>query len=208
MSRSRYGFAALLAVAGFSFWLLLSGPDRLLGIDTGNLGVGLASLVAWVSMYRVMTMPRGEMDFAVSPAEWQAWIGLGFVALMIVYLLAEADAIAGATHLRELGAVGRGVAMLLVAWAVLAWHLGQRWKHDVREDERDREIAVAAAGWGRGATVFVVVGVILTLSLTPPARLAWATPIAIAHLLVFALLWGSLCECAASAAMHWRDRRP
>lgn len=208
MVASKWGFLGLVVLASVSFWLLLAGPDRVLGLDTGNLGIGLATLVAWSSLYRVMTAPRGELDETVSPAEWQAWIGFGFIALMIAYLLAKADVIAGATDLRDLGAVGRSVAMLLVSWAVLAWHLGQRWKDVVREDERDREIAIRAAGWGRGAMVFVVIGVIVTLGLTPAARLAWATPIVVAHLLVFALLWGSLVECAVAAGMHWRDRRP
>jgi hypothetical protein len=50
MLASKWGFAGLLALAGLSFWLLLAGPDRVLGFDTGNLGIGLATLVAWSSL--------------------------------------------------------------------------------------------------------------------------------------------------------------
>ena len=32
-------------------------------------------------------------------------------------------------------------------------------------------------------------------------------PFVIANLLVFALMWGWLCEYTATALMHWRDRR-
>lgn len=208
MRLPKWSFAVLVAVAGLAFWLLLAGPDQLLGLDSGNLGFALSALVAWSAMYAVGWSPRGELDDAVSPGEWRAWIGFGFSLLVIAYLLAKSDVIAGATDLRDLGWIGRNVFLLVIAWAVLSWHLQQRWKGRVLEDERDREIAVLAAGWGRGATVFCVIGVIVLLGFTPVARLQWATPIAIAHLLVFALVWGCLCEYAAAGISYWRDRRP
>jgi hypothetical protein len=45
------------------------------------------------------------------------------------------------------------------------------------------------------------------LAFSPAERLAWATHFMIANLLVFALMWGWLCEYAATAVMYWRDRR-
>jgi hypothetical protein len=208
MAWPKWSLAVMVAVGGVAFWLLLAGPDRILGIDSGNLGVGLASLVAWGSLYGVGWSPRGPLDEAVSPGEWRAWVGFGFTGLVAVFLLAKADVIAGATDLRDLGPIGRNIVLLLVAWAVLSWHLQQRWKGQVLEDERDREIAVLAAGWGRGATALVVIGVIVLLGFTPAPRLEWATPIAIAHLLIFALVWGSLAEHAVAGISYWRDRRP
>jgi phosphatidylglycerophosphate synthase len=86
---------------------------------------------------------------------------------------------------------------------VLQW----RWKDAVLADERDRDIAVRAAAWGRMATVVAVIGIAVTLGLTPAARLAWATPIVIAHLLIFALVVSCLVEYAVSGVSYWQDRR-
>lgn len=204
----KWGLAGLVAVAGVAFWLLLAGPREVLGFDPGHVGFALMVAVAWTAMYGVSAAPVGDADDAVSPGEWRAWIGLGFTALVAGYLLAKADLIAGATDLRDLGRVGRNVVLLLIAWAILSAQLQRRWKGRVLEDERDREIAVLAAGWGRGATVAAVIGVVVLLAFTPAPRLAWATPIAIAHLLVFALLWGCLVGYAAAGLTYWRDRRP
>ena len=77
----------------------------------------------------------------------------------------------------------------------------------VQEDERDREIEKRAAGWGRGALIACIVGLALMLAFSPAERLAWATHFMIANLLVFALMWGWLCEYVATALMYWKDRR-
>lgn len=204
----KWGLAVLVAVAGLAFWLLLAGPNNILGWDSGNVGVVLAATVAWVSLYGVSVAPRGALDETVSPSEWKAWIGLGFNLLVAVYLLAKADVIAAAVDRQDLGAVGRNVVMLLIAWSVLLWTLESRWKHQVIEDERDRNIAERAASWGRGALVFWVIGLAVMFGVSPPDRLAWATPIVIAHLLIFSLIWSCIVEYAVIGAAYWRDRQP
>jgi hypothetical protein len=203
----KWGLAGLVALALVAFWMLLAGPKEILGIDVGGLGFGLTVLVAWAAMHGITAAPRGELDDAVSPGEWRAWIGLGFSLLVVAYLLAKGDVIASVTDYRDLGRIGRNVVLLVISWAVVSQVLEWRWKGRVLEDERDREIAVRAASWGRGATVFVVFGIAVTLGLSPAARLGWATNIVIAHLLVFALVWGSVTEYAVTAISHWRDRR-
>jgi hypothetical protein len=45
------------------------------------------------------------------------------------------------------------------------------------------------------------------LGLSPAAKLEWASHIVIAHLLVFAIVRGSVTEYAVTALSHWRDRR-
>ncbi len=55
--------------------------------------------------------------------------------------------------------------------------------------------------------MFVVIGLAVMLAFSPADRLAWATHFMIANLLVFALMWGWLCEYAAAAVMYWRDRQ-
>ena len=204
----KWGLAGLVVLAFVAFWMLLAGPDEILGIDLGGFGIGLATLVAWASIHGISVAPRGELDEAVSPGEWRAWIGLGFSLLVAGYLLAKGDVIASVSDYRELGRIGVNIVLLVIAWAVVSQVLEWRWKDKVLEDERDREIAVRAAGWGRGATVFVVIGIAAMLGLSPAWKLAWATHIVIAHLLVFAIIWGSIMEYGVTAVSHWRDRRP
>lgn len=203
----RWQLPALVVAAGLSFWLLLAGPERVLGVDLGGFGIGLAALAAWYAIHRLSTAPRGEWDEQVAPGEGRAWIGLVFTVLVAAYLLAKHESIASAGDYRELGRIGTNVVLLLVAWAVIAQVMRWRWKERVQEDERDRQIERHAADWGHGALVFCVVGVAAMLALSPPGRLAWATPIVTAHLLVFALVWGSIVEHAVSAIAYWRDRR-
>ena len=208
MAWPKWGLAGVLVVAGLAFWLLLAGTRDILGVDLGGLGFGLLVLVAWASVHAISAAPRGELDDAVSPGEWRAWIGFGFSLAVMVYLLLKSDVIAAAGDPRDLGRIGRNIVLLLISWAVVSHVLSWRWKGKVLEDERDRDIAVRAAGWGRGALVFCVIGIAVTLGLTPAARLAWATPIVVAHLLVFALVWHGLVEYFVTAVSYWRDRRP
>lgn len=205
----KWGLAGLVVLAAVAFWLLLAGGTReVFGVDLGGLGFGLVVLVAWLAVHGISVAPRGELDDAVSPGEWRAWVGLGFTLMVAAYLLAKSDLIVGATDLRDLGRVGRNVVLLLITWAVISQVLHWRWKGKVLEDERDREIQVRAAGWARCALVFVLVGLMATLAFSPPGRLAWATHIAIAHLLLFALVWQSLVEYAVTGISYWWDRRP
>lgn len=203
----KWGLAGLVALAGLSFWILLAGPEEILGLDLGKFSIGVSALVAWAAVHGVTAAPRGELDEVVSPGEWRAWVGLGFTAMVAGYLLAKAGVIAGADDVRALGKVGGNIVLLLIAWAVVGQALRWRWKGQVLEDERDREIEGMAAGWARGALVVAVVGCAVLLGFTPDERLAWATPIATAHLLVFALVWHTLVEYAATVIAYWRDRR-
>lgn len=209
MSMRHWGFASLLLVAGLAFWLLLAGPEKLSGIDTGNAGIVLLMAVAWTSMYAVSRLPAGELGQVASPAEWQAWIGTGFMLLAIAYFAAKlqvfSDGPIGANP--DAAAVGRNLVMLLIAWTILSRVLRSRWQDAVQEDERDREIAIQAAGWGRGALVVIVIGLAVLLGLSPAAQLQWATHLVIANLLVMALMWGCLVEYVASALYHLRGRR-
>ncbi|WP_460452817.1 hypothetical protein [Arenimonas aestuarii] len=203
----KWGLAVLVALAGASFWMLLAGPEEILGMDLGKLSVGLSVLVAWLALYGVTAAPRGELDDEVSPGEWRAWIGLGFTALVAAYLLTKADVIAAASDHRDLGRIGRNIVLLLIAWAVVSQTLQWRWQGKVLEDERDRDIERKAAGWARAALVAVVLGLAFMFGFSPAERLAWATPITIAHLLLFGLVWHSLVEYAVTVAAYWRDRR-
>jgi hypothetical protein len=202
----KWGLGGVVALALVAFWVLLAGPEEILGLDLGGFGIGLSALVAWLAIYGISAAPRGELDDKVSPGEWKAWIGLGFTALVAGYLLAKGDVIASVSDYRDLGRIGRNIVLLLIAWGVVSYVLSWRWKDAVLADERDRDIEVRAAAWGRMATTVAVIGLAVTLGLTPAARLAWATPIVIAHLLIFALLASCLVEYAVTGLAYRRDR--
>jgi uncharacterized membrane protein YidH (DUF202 family) len=209
MSLRRWGIIGLLAVAGVAFWLLLAGPPELLGVDTGQAGTALLVTVAWVSMYAVSRLPRGELGALASPAEWKAWIGAGFMAVAIGYFLAKIEVFAAAEVFGDpgAGAVARNLVLLLVAWTILSSVMASCWKGAVEEDERDRAIAARAAGIGRVALIVCVIGLAITLGLSPAEKLQWASHFLVANLLVMAVMWGGLFEYAASAVLHWRARR-
>lgn len=199
---------ALMLVAGCALWLLLAGPKELLGWDAGNLGMVLLVASAWGLLYSVSRLPREALARSASPAEWKARVGAGFTLIAMVYFLAKMHVFDDAPipHNTDATAVGRNLVLLLIAWTILSSVLASRWKGVVEEDERDREIMVQAAGWGRAALIFSIVGIAVMLGFTPATRLAWATPLMIGNLLVFALMWGWLCEYVATLILHWRDR--
>lgn len=199
----------LIVLAGVTLWLLLAGPERLLSWDTGKLGMALLVGSAWGLLHAVSRLPREALARQASPAEWKARVGAGFTLVAIAYFLSKMHVFNDAAfpHNHGASAVGRNLVLLLIAWTILSQVLASRLKGVVEADERDREIAVEAAGWGRGALIFCVIGIAVMLSFTPAARLDWATPLMIGNLLVFALMWGWLCEYVATLAYYWRDRR-
>jgi hypothetical protein len=207
MAWPKWSLAGSLVIGGVALWLMLAGPDRLLGIESGNLGVSVVMLIGWASLYGISSAPRGELEDAVSPGEWQAWVGLGFTALIATYFFTKAALFAGATDLRDVQAVARNIVLLTIAWVIVSGLLHARWKDRVLTDERDREIEARAASWGRLALVFVVISIALILAFSPAEKLRWATPIALGNLLVFALIWSCLVEYAMAALGYWRDRQ-
>jgi hypothetical protein len=209
MRLQRARWWVLLVGAMLAFWALLAGPDVLFGVDLGKWGTALLVAVAWVSMFAVSRTPPGEAERSLSPGEWKAWVGVAFMLAATGYFVAKAQVFADgpAWENHAARAVGRNLVLLLVAWSILNGVLGARWMGGVLVDERDREIEKQAAGWGRGAVTACLIGLAVMLAFSPADRLVWATHFMIANLLVFALMWGWLCEYAATALMYWRDRR-
>lgn len=201
--------AGLLVVAGLALWLLLAGPSRILGVDSGNLGVMLLMTTAWVSLYAISRMPRDAGQEGMSPGEWRAWLGVGFMLVASVYFLGHVRVFGqgSAWNNPDASRVGRNLVLLLIAWTVLSGVMASRWRGLVQEDERDRLIERHALGWGRTGLVVFVIGLALMLGFSPPDRLQWATHFMIANLLVFALMLGLLVEYVATGLHYWRDRR-
>ncbi len=203
----RLGWVALLLVAGVGLWLLL-GSGRMFGteFDLGAYGAGLLVLATAAALYTVSRMPRGEVDGAVSPSEWQAWIGLCVNLVGVLYfvlnlpLLAEGPGLAA----RE---VGVNLLGLLLAWWALSALLNSRWKGRVLADERDSQIEARARNWNLCAVVVGLLGLAVMFAASPSDRLQWASHFLIGCLLVFVLVCGWMVEHAGMAWMYWSDRR-
>lgn len=208
MQRNRGLWVGLVLVAALALWLLWAGPDQWLGVDTGNAGVALLVTVAWVSLYRISRLPRGELETLVSPGEWRAWVGLGFSAVAMFYFLAHVQVFqhGDAFSNPAAAAVGKRLALLLIAWIILSRVMGSRWK-GVQEDERDRQIERSAAAWGRSVLTAGLIGLAVTLGFSPADRLQWASHFMLANLLVFVLICGHAVDYAVSVFLYWRDRR-
>lgn len=209
MALHRWTLIGLLAVAGLAFWLLVAGPATLLGVDTGNAGMALLVTTAWTSLYAISRMPRGEGERAISPGEWKAWIGLGFMLVAIGYFLANLPVFThgGPADNPDANRIGRNLVMLLIAWTVLSGVLKSRWQGAVQEDERDRQIEAHALHWGYGAISVYVIALALLLGFSPPDRLQWASHFMIGNLLVLSLMVACGFEYAAKAVLYWQDRR-
>ncbi len=209
MALHRWTLLGLLAVAGLAFWLLVVGPATLLGVDTGQAGMALLVTAAWTSLFAISRMPRGEGERAISPGEWKAWIGLGFMLVAVGYFLANIQLFThgGPADNPHANSIGRNLVMLLIAWTVLSSVLKSRWQGAVQEDERDRQIDAQATHWGYGALGFHVIALALLLGFSPPDRLQWATHFMIGNLLVLSLMWACLFEYAAKTVYYWRDRQ-
>ena len=209
MALHHWTLIGLLGVAGLALWLLVAGPSTLLGVDTGNVGMVLLINAAWMALYAISRMPRGEADHAISPGEWKAWTGLGFMLVAILYFVSNVQVFGhgGPWDNPDANRIGRNLVMLLIAWKVLSNVLKSRWKGGVEEDERDRQIASQANDWSYGAMTVYVISLALLLGFSPADRLEWATHFMVGNLLVLSLMWACLFEHAAKAVLYWRDRR-
>jgi uncharacterized membrane protein len=103
--------------------------------------------------------------------------------------------------------IGRNIALLAIAWAILSQVLHVRWRGKVQEDERDREIEARAGVSARLTLSVYAIGLAVMFGFSPIAKLAWAPPPMIAHLLVIGLILSCLVEYAVTALSYWRDRR-
>ena len=209
MALHRWTLFGLLGVAGLAFWLLVAGPSTLLGVDTGNAGVVLLITTAWSALYAISRMPPDDADHAISPGEWKAWTGLGFMLVAVGYFLLNVQVFAygGPADNPDANRIGRNLVMLLIAWTVLSGVLKARWKGRVEEDERDRQIEVRVQYWGYGAISVYVISLALLLGFSPAHKLEWATHFMIGNLLVLGLMVACGFEHAAKVVLYARDRR-
>lgn len=206
----RTRLVASLALAAIGLWLFFGDGIDVGGVSFAFVGVWCLAAAAWFFADAVRRLPRSEPEMEIAPGEWQAWTSVVFLTAVLVAMAVAGDAFTAqvpvSSNPRAIEA-GYRIAMLFVAWVVLAWVLRQRWKGAILEDERDRSIQRVASGWGRMATVFLVAGLALMLAFSPADRLqAFSYPF-MAHLLVFSLVWGAWFDAVVAAILYWRDRR-
>lgn len=195
----------LIAPAALGLWLIVAIPSRWHGLDTGSIGAGLLLVIAAAGLW-LSGRIRDDGASPHSPGEQGRWVALVFTGLIGALMLAHAGTFAGARTIAELDGIGRPIAMLLVGWLILASIARRRPGAGVREDERDREVARAADAAAHVVLALAIVAIAVTLGLTPPARLAWASPIAIANLLMFALVAAAFVGHGAALWHYRRDR--
>lgn len=207
-ARNQLLLSLLLAGAGLS--LFFGNDYRALGLPLGFLGVWLFVFAVWFFVDAVHRIPRSEAELAISPGEWQAWVGLAFISAVLVLMWLNAPTFAANLPISQnpqAGAAGRSIGNVFVAWAVLAWVLKQRWQGQVSSDERDHKIEQLAAGWGRFALTLGVISVAVLLGFSPPARLQAYSYASLAQLLMALLLIGVWIEHVLTTALYLQDRR-
>jgi len=199
-----------LVLAGVGLALFFSGEYRDIPLPLGWFGTFLFVVAIWFSVDAVHRIPHSDAEAAISPGEWQAWIGVAFVGAIIVSSLLEAHIFLPHVPIGQnpdASKAGEGIGTLFVAWLVLAYVLKQRWAGKILTDERDAQIELAASQWGRGATAFVVIGIAVLLGFSDTARLQQFSYPYIAQMLMTALLWGLWFDQLVAAILYWRDRR-
>ena len=206
----RSGFVLWLVLAGIGLALFFTGEYRDLPLPLGWVGMFLFVAAVWFSVAQLHAVPPSDQEAQVAPGEWQAWVGVAFAGAVIVALVLKAEMFLPQLPIHrnpEIGAAGKSIGTLFVAWLVLAHVLKERWAGKVLADERDARIELIASQWARGATAFCVIGIALMLGFSDTERLREFSYPFIAQMLMFALLWGLWFDQLVAALLYWRDRR-
>lgn len=209
MIRSSRLFLALLPIIALGAWLLWFAPSKWWDIDTGILGSIVLSVCAWAGAFLVSRrreLPGGH----VGSGEQQAWLGVLFLAVIYAYFVSRISILGGAADLYSdphARAVGRNIAIMIIAWIAISSWLRHLREEEVLEDERDRRISNIAESFGNGALVFCLITFVVTIGFSPADRLAWLTPVRTATMLLNLLVLRSLLAAVAQVFLYWRDRQ-
>ncbi len=206
--RSR--FATWLALAGVGLALFFTGEYRDLGLPLGWLGMCLFVAAVWFSVAQLHAIAQSDEEAQVAPGEWQAWVGVAFSGAVIAAIMLKAHLFLPQLPIHRnpgIGAAGKSIGTLFVAWLVLAQVLKQRWAGRVQADERDARIESVAGQWARYAATGGVIAIAVLLGFSDTDRLRDFSYPFIAQMLMLALLAGLWVEQLVTAVLYWRDRR-
>ena len=206
----RSGFVLWLVLAGIGLALFFTGEYRDLPLPLGWVGMFLFVAAVWFSVAQLHAVPPSDQEAQVAPGEWQAWVGVAFAGAVIVALVLKAEMFLPQLPIHrnpEIGAAGKPIGTLFVAWLVLAQVLKQRWAGRVQADERDARIELVAGQWARAAAAGGVVVIAVLLGFSDTERLREFSYPFIAQMLMLALLGGLWVEQLVAAVLYWRDRK-
>lgn len=204
----RLRLALWLLAAGSGLGLFFAGAYR--DLPLGWIGTVLFIAAVWYAYGVVIGGPRDEAELEVPAAEWQAWLGAVFLAVVLGLLLSglpQFNQPLPISRNPDLRGLGFPVGACFVAWALLAHALRTRWQPHVQEDEFDRRIQQHAQGWGSAATGLLIVAMAVTLGFSEPAWLATYHAAFWAQLLMLTLVVGALVQHLGVAVLYARERR-
>ncbi len=195
----------LVAPLALALWLLVATPSRWLGIDAGTLGAALMLATAWVGLWLASRIPDDEAS-ALSPGEQKNWVALAFTGLVGMLMVLKADAFLNAESVADLKDFGRPLVMLLIGWIILGALLRNRFGPRIQQDERDMHVERIADSSAHTTLCIAIVAIAVTLGFTPRARIDGLSPLALANLLMFALVFASFVGHVVAAWRYRRDR--
>lgn len=203
----------LFAVTALSAFAALFGPsERWQGLDLGTIGaaVFMLSMLAGIWLFA----SRGGEIFPehMSVAERRAWVGLVFIAIILVSFMRQLWALSGEAEVPQYihGLFAHQFVQrlftLIVAWAIIS-HLIGRGTEGIEADERDLRLRHRAGRASDWAFTLIVIAGICVLASVPATRLTWwLAPMVLANLLIGLLIAKSLVEHVALAICYRTSR--
>jgi hypothetical protein len=203
--------ALILLISGvLAVLAVLFAPADLWGVDLGAVGGSLFMLTLGLAIW--LFAVRGDAVFPVemSVAERRTWLGLAFLALVLLsyarHFWAMTTLAAPPERADDLFARGfiERLMPLIIGWSVISHLIGRR-AGGIEIDERDLRLGHQADRVSDWAFTLIVVACIGVLAFVPAQWLKWwLAPIVLANLLIGLLIARSLVEHLVLAfAYRW-----
>jgi hypothetical protein len=189
------------------------GPsERWGGIDIGATGPVLFLLGAGALIWLFSAQAGRVFPEHMSLAERRAWVGLVFIAVIVVSFARQLWVLSlhstQPEYLYGLFAHQfiHQLLVLIIVWTVISHVIG-RGMDGVEADERDLRLQHRADRVGDLAFTLIVIAGILVLAFVPERRLAWwLSPVVLANLLIGLLITKSLVDHVALALAYRAGR--
>lgn len=191
----------LLIVGAVAAIASLFGPARPWGgVDIGAIGASMfvLTLIAAIWLFAV----RGDRVFPehTSLSERRAWVGLVFLAIILLAFAREIYGLSGSAVIPEriddlfARRFLERYVLLAIVWGVISYLIGRR-DGGVEADERDLRMRHRADRAGDLALSLIVISGIVVLASVPRELLSWwLAPIVLANVLLGLLIAKSLVE--------------
>ena len=207
-------WAVLFTLAVCAFIADLFGPaERWLGVDIGATGAAVFHVSLIAAAVLAGLKPRELLPDAWSLAEGRAWLGLGFMTLILaafaklMWMLSLLDVVPVRPHEVPARNFLWDLVMLYILWIVITSLLG-RGAGPVERDERDLRMRNRADRAGDWALSLTILQCVLLLAFLPTGSLEWwLEPMILAHALIGFLIVKSLVEHVALVAGYALARR-